>query len=84
MTSYKIEAGLLKQYISTIERIEEEKARIQEELKETYSNAKGHGFDVKILKQVIKLRKIDSSELIEQETILDVYKEALGMKKSIE
>lgn len=84
MTSYHVEAELLRQYISRIEKIEEEKARIQEELKDTYLNAKNHGFDIKALKQIIKLRKMDSTELIEQETLIDVYKQALGMSRAID
>ncbi|MBQ4874858.1 MAG: DUF2312 domain-containing protein [Rickettsiaceae bacterium H1] len=80
MTSYKIEADLLKQYVANIERTEEEKARVQEELKEIYSTAKNRGVDVKALRQIVKLRKMDNQEMIEQEEIIKVYKEALGMK----
>ncbi len=79
MTSHTIQSDLLKQYVARIENIEEEKAKIQEDLKEVYSNAKNHGFDIKILKHVVKLRKMDSSELAEQEAILDLYRNALGM-----
>ncbi len=83
MQSYKIEKDLLKQYIARIERIEEDKSKVQEELKETYSNAKSHGFDIKALKQIVKIRKIDTKELVEHEAILDVYKEALGMVEPV-
>ena len=79
MASYTIQVDLLKQYITRIENIEEKKIAIQEDLKEVYANAKEHGFDIKILKQLIKLRKMDSEEVIEQEAILDTYKRALGM-----
>lgn len=84
MSSYTIEVDLLKQYVSRIEKLEEEKNTVQDGIKEIYANAKNHGFDVKVLKQIIKLRKIDDQELIEQEAILDLYKSALGMKANIE
>ena len=69
----------LKQFVSRVEKLEEDKKTIQEDLKELYLEAKGQGFDTKILKQVIKLRKIDQAKLSEQEEILDLYKHALGM-----
>ena len=72
-------AQQLKMFIEKIERLEEEKARIMEEIKECYAEAKGHGFDPKIMKQVIKLRKMKVEEINEQEELLDLYKHALGM-----
>jgi uncharacterized protein (UPF0335 family) len=69
----------LKSFINRIERLEEERAALSADIKEVYSEAKGTGFDTKIMRQIIKIRKMDKDELDEQETLLDVYKRALGM-----
>jgi len=69
----------LKSFIERIERLEEEKRALAEDIKEVYAEAKGVGFDVKIMRQIVKIRKMDQDELDEQETLLDVYKRALGM-----
>ena len=74
-----ISAGQLRQFIERIERLEEEKAMRAEDIREVFSEAKANGFDVKIMRQVIKLRKMDQSELAEHEEILDLYRHALGM-----
>ena len=69
----------LRQYIERIERLEEEKAGIATDIREAFAEAKGNGFDVKTMRQIIKLRKMDASEADEQEFLLDTYKAALGM-----
>jgi uncharacterized protein (UPF0335 family) len=69
----------LKSFIERIERLEEEKRAIADDIKEVYAEAKGTGFDAKIMRQIIKIRKMDKDDLDEQETLLDVYKRALGM-----
>ena len=69
----------LRTIIERVERLEEEKAALAEDIKEIFSEAKAAGFDVKILRQVIRLRKLDSSDRQEQEAILDLYKRALDM-----
>ena len=69
----------LKSFIERIERLEEEKAALAEDIREVYSEAKGNGYDVKIMRQIIRLRKMKPDERSEQETILDTYKAALGM-----
>jgi uncharacterized protein (UPF0335 family) len=69
----------LKSFIERVERLEEEKRALAEDIKEVYAEAKGVGFDVKIMRQIVKIRKMDQDELDEQETLLDVYKRALGM-----
>ncbi|OEJ67161.1 DUF2312 domain-containing protein [Magnetovibrio blakemorei] len=69
----------LRSFIERIERLEEEKAALAADIREVYSEAKGTGFDVKILRQIVRLRKMDVSERQEQEDLLDVYKRALGM-----
>ena len=69
----------LKSFIECVERLEEEKRALAEDIKEVYAEAKGVGFDVKIMRQIVKIRKMDQDDLDEQETLLDVYKRALGM-----
>lgn len=67
-------------FVDRIERLEEELRGINEDKKEVYAEAKGNGFDVKVLKKVIAIRRIDASERAEQEAILDLYLQALGMR----
>lgn len=74
-----ITAGQLKSYIERIERLEEEKAGIMQDIKEIFAEAKGNGFDAKIMKQVLKIRKMDREELEEQEELVSLYCQALGM-----
>ncbi|AAL49609.1 unknown [Sinorhizobium phage PBC5] len=69
----------LKAFIHRIERLEEEKKTIADDIKDVYGEAKGTGFDAKILRKVISLRKQDTDERMEQEAILDTYLAALGM-----
>ncbi|SON55501.1 hypothetical protein HDIA_1960 [Hartmannibacter diazotrophicus] len=74
-----VAAGQLKAFVERIERLEEEKKAIADDIKDVYAEAKGNGFDTKVLKQVIALRKKDTAEREEEETILDLYLAALGM-----
>lgn len=69
----------LRAFIERIERLEEEKKTISDDIKDVYAEAKGTGFDTGILKQVIRLRKKDANERMEEEAILDTYLAALGM-----
>lgn len=69
----------LKSFVERIERLEEEKQALAGDIREVYSEAKGTGFDVKVLRQVIRLRKMDASDRNEMEELLDVYKRALEM-----
>lgn len=69
----------LRTIVERIERLEEEKAALSEDIREVYAEAKGNGYDVKILRQIVRLRKIESADRQEQEAILDTYKAALGM-----
>lgn len=74
-----VAAERLKSFIERIERLEEEKAALAADIREVYSEAKGVGFDTKIMRQVVRLRKMDETDRQEQETLLDVYKQALGL-----
>ena len=69
-------------FVERIERLEEEKSGISDDIKEVYAEAKGNGFDVKVLRKVISLRKQDADERAEQGAILDLYLQALGMETS--
>ena len=69
----------LRSIIERIERLEEEKQAIADDIKDVYAEAKGNGFDTKIIRTVIRIRKQDTAERQEQEALLDVYLAALGM-----
>jgi uncharacterized protein (UPF0335 family) len=69
----------LKAIIERIERLEEEKKTISDDIRDVYAEGKGNGFDVKALRQIIRLRKQDPNERAEAETILETYMQALGM-----
>ncbi|MCK5934224.1 Uncharacterized conserved protein, UPF0335 family [Fulvimarina manganoxydans] len=69
----------LRSFVERIERLEEEKKTIADDIKDVYAEAKGNGFDTKVLRKVISLRKQDQNERQEQEAILDLYLQALGM-----
>lgn len=73
-------AGQLKAFIERIERLEEEKRTISDDIKDVYAEAKGNGFDAKILRKIVSLRRQDANERREQEEILETYLRALGME----
>ncbi len=70
--------GQLKSIVERIERLEEDKAAVMEDLKEVYAEAKGTGFDTKIIRKVVRLRKQDRAKRQEEEAILDLYLTAIG------
>jgi uncharacterized protein (UPF0335 family) len=74
-----IAAEQLKSFIERIERLEEERRALGEDIKEVYAEAKGTGFEPKIMRQLVKIRRMDKAEHDEQESLLDLYKRALGM-----
>jgi len=76
-------ADQLRQLVARVERLEEEKKAIGDDVKEVYAEAKGHGFDTKILRQVIRLRKMDKADLAEQNELIDLYMGALGLNHAI-
>ncbi len=71
----------IRSIIERIERLEEEKQALADDIKEVYAEAKANGFDTKILRQVIRIRKQDTAERQEQEALLDLYLHALGMRE---
>jgi len=78
-TSQTVAAGQLRAFVERIERLEEEKKTIADDIKEVYAEAKGTGFDTKAVRTIIRLRKKDQAERQEEEAIIDLYKAALGM-----
>jgi uncharacterized protein (UPF0335 family) len=78
-TSQTVAAGQLRAFIERIERLEEEKKTIADDIKEVFAEAKGTGFDTKAMRTIIRLRKKDQAERQEEESILDLYMAALGM-----
>ena len=70
----------LRGFVERVERLEEEKKALSDDIKEVYAEAKGEGFDVKTLRQVIRLRKMDKADFQEAEAMLDLYLSALGMR----
>lgn len=79
MSTEAVAADQIRAFVERIERMEEEKASITEDIKEIYAEAKGNGFDTKVLRAVVRIRKQDRAERLEFEALLDLYLEALGM-----
>jgi uncharacterized protein (UPF0335 family) len=75
-----LDGGHLKAFIERIERLEEEKKAIADDIKEVYAEAKGTGYDVKIMRKVVSIRKQDHNKRREEEEILDLYLSALGVE----
>jgi len=77
--SYRVTAGELRQFVEVIEGRENEKADISELIKNCYMDAKSSGYDVKVIRKLVALRKRDKDDIAEEEAVLEMYKEALGM-----
>ncbi len=73
-------AGQLKAFIERIERLEEDKKAITDDIKDVYAEAKGNGFDVKVLRKIVSIRKQDQNERKEEDEILSLYMQAIGME----
>jgi uncharacterized protein (UPF0335 family) len=78
-TAHRFAKDQLKAFVERVERLEEEKKAIADDIRDVYAEAKGTGYDVKTLRIVVRLRKQDSNERKEQEAILETYLHALGM-----
>ncbi len=74
-----IAADRLRSFVERIERLEEERRELQDQIREVYAEAKAEGFDVKVMRQVIRLRRMKPHERGEQEELLELYKAALGL-----
>ncbi len=77
--TYSVTADELRQFIERVERLEQEKNDIAEQVKEVMAEAKGRGYDTKVMRKVIALRKRKPDDIAEEEAVLEMYKEALGM-----
>ena len=78
-SAYRVTAAELRQFIERHERLESEKKDIADQQREVMAEAKGRGYDVKVIRKVIALRKRDKDDIAEEEAVLEAYKEALGM-----
>ena len=74
-----VNGGQLRAFVERIERLEEEKKALADDIKDVYAEAKGNGFDVKVIRKVVSIRKQDRDKRLEEETILDLYLAALGI-----
>ncbi|MEM6635408.1 MAG: DUF2312 domain-containing protein [Pseudomonadota bacterium] len=77
--SYRVTAAELRQFIERFERLEADKKDLAEQQKEVMAEAKARGYDTRIMRKVIALRKRDADDIAEEEAVLDLYKQALGM-----
>lgn len=77
--NYRVTADELRQFIERFERLEMEKKDISDQQKEVMAEAKGCGYDTKVMRKIVSLRKRDQNDIAEEEAVLDMYKEALGM-----
>ncbi len=79
MSGNAVDANHLRAFVERIEKLEEEKRAIADDIKEVYAEAKGTGYDVKIMRKIVSLRRQDRQQRREEEEILDLYLSALGM-----
>ncbi|PZX19780.1 uncharacterized protein (UPF0335 family) [Palleronia aestuarii] len=77
--NYRVTAEELRQFVERIERLESEKKDISDQIREVYAESKGRGYDQRALRAIVSLRKKDKDDVAEQEAVIDLYKEALGM-----
>ncbi len=78
-TTYRVTADELRQFIERVERLDAERKDIVDQQKEVLAEAKGRGYDIKVIRKLITLRRRDQGEVAEEEAVLEIYKEALGM-----
>ena len=78
-STYRVTADELRQFIERIERLDAEKKDLAEQQKEVMAEAKGRGYDTKVMRKLITMRKRDKDDIAEEEALLEMYKEALGM-----
>ena len=79
MSEVAVSDDQLRLFLERIERLEEEKKGISDDIRDVYSEAKGQGYDAKVMRQVVRLRKMETNDRQEMETILDLYKAAVGL-----
>jgi uncharacterized protein (UPF0335 family) len=79
MSADQVTAAQLRQFIERVETLEEEKKEVSDQIKDVYAEAKGNGFDTKIMKQLVKLRKMEKNARDEADALLETYRAALGI-----
>ncbi|MGE4352195.1 MAG: DUF2312 domain-containing protein [Bdellovibrionales bacterium] len=79
-SSGEVSSERLRSFILRIEKLEESKASVLEDIRDVYAEAKSTGFDIKIIRQIVRLRKIEIEKRREEEELLDLYKSAIGME----
>lgn len=79
-----VETTKLRSYIERIEKLEEEKANMAADVRDVFAEAKSNGFDTKTMRQILKLRKLNHNDRLEQEYMLDLYKRALGLELELD
>jgi uncharacterized protein (UPF0335 family) len=77
--SYRVTAGELRQFIERVERLDAEKKDLGEQQKEVMAEAKGRGYDTKLIRKIVSLRARDANDIAEEEALMEMYREALGM-----
>ena len=77
--AYRVTADELRQFIERIERLDAEKKDLADQQKEVMAEAKGRGYDTRVMRKLVAMRRRDSEDLAEEEAVLDLYREALGM-----
>tara|TARA_R110000787_G_C13126984_1_gene415601 strand:- start:184 stop:444 length:261 start_codon:yes stop_codon:yes gene_type:complete len=77
--SYRVTAGELRQFIERVERLDAEKKDLGEQQKEVMADAKGRGYDTKLIRKIVSLRARDANDIAEEEALMEMYREALGM-----
>lgn len=80
ISSDSVAQDQIKAFIERIERLQEEKDSIRDDIKEVYAEAKGNGFDTKVLREIVRIRRMDHNERMEHEALLELYLTALGMQ----
>ena len=78
-TQYRVTASELRSFVERIERLDAEKKDIADQQKEVMAEAKGRGYDIRVMRKLVALRKRDPQDISEEEAVLELYKEALGM-----
>ncbi|WP_282093053.1 DUF2312 domain-containing protein [Epibacterium ulvae] len=76
---FRVTAGEIRQFVERFERLEDEKKGIQEQMTEVMAEAKGRGYDTKVIRKLIALRKRDPDDIAEEEAVLEMYREAMGV-----
>lgn len=79
MSASTLDSGHLKAFIERIEKLEEEKHALSDDIKDVYAEAKGTGYDIKVMRKIVSMRRQDHNKRREEEEILDLYMSALGM-----